>query len=154
LQDLLKEDDEDDEVLKIPKNSKNHGVVMRYFWGSHQRFFKSLCVALKVPSAIALAQRALGEGKCVVIGLQSTGEAAMERSMKNPDQDSMDDFISSPMVLLKTVIKKIFPLPPMTEAEKRNTSINKLKGQAKKKAGKSRFVYSKVEAVSKVLFVQ
>ena len=78
-----------------------------YFWGAHQRFFKELCVQIKVcprrrrahahinrvrtnrharpppcappivqvPEAIAQAKAALAEGKCVVIGLQGTGEA-------------------------------------------------------------------------------
>ena len=48
---------------------------MRYFWGSHQRCFRDLCIASKVPTIVAAARAELAAGKCVVIGLQSTGEA-------------------------------------------------------------------------------
>ena len=41
-------------------------------WSAHQRFFRSLCIAAKVDTAIELAQRAAHEdGHCCVIGLQS-----------------------------------------------------------------------------------
>lgn len=34
-----------------------------------------ICICLQVPATIRLAKKALSEGKCVIIGLQSTGEA-------------------------------------------------------------------------------
>ena len=34
-----------------------------------------MCLGAKVPAAIEVAKKALAEGKCVVIGLQSTGES-------------------------------------------------------------------------------
>uniref|UniRef100_A0A3Q1F2W9 Protein strawberry notch homolog 2 n=1 Tax=Acanthochromis polyacanthus TaxID=80966 RepID=A0A3Q1F2W9_9TELE len=45
------------------------------FWSSHQRFFKYLCIAAKVRCLVELAQKELAAGKCIVIGLQSTGES-------------------------------------------------------------------------------
>lgn len=42
---------------------------------------------------MACAQRALGEGKCVVIGLQSTGESRMSEVIKERGTD-LDDFAS------------------------------------------------------------
>ena len=54
--------------------------MWRYFWSAHQRFFRQLCVAAKVPAVVRIASAAVQEGKCVVIGLQSTGEAALERA--------------------------------------------------------------------------
>lgn len=45
----------------------------RTFWAAQQRFFKLLCVSMKVPAVVALAKEALVNGSCVVIGLQSTG---------------------------------------------------------------------------------
>ena len=44
--------------------------------GAHQRFFRSLCISLKVPRAIEICKRAIAAGQCVVIGLQTTGQAA------------------------------------------------------------------------------
>merc|ERR1711903_147921 len=42
-------------------------------WSGHLRFFRSLITGFKVP------KQALAEDKCVVIGLQSTGEAHAKR---------------------------------------------------------------------------
>jgi hypothetical protein len=84
----------------------------RYFWGQHQRFFMSLCAAMKVPSVVGVARAALAEGKCVVIGLQSTGEASTKQVMEDADSDELDDFISAPAVVLERLIQKTFPMPP------------------------------------------
>ena len=49
--------------------------MWQQFWAAHQRFFKYLCMSAKVPRAVRLARQAQREGKCVIIGLQSTGIA-------------------------------------------------------------------------------
>lgn len=40
-----------------------------------------MCMSAKVPAAVRLANQALLEDKCVVIGLQSTGEARTEEAV-------------------------------------------------------------------------
>lgn len=40
-----------------------------------------MCMSAKVPAAVRLAKQALMEDKCVVIGLQSTGEARTEEAV-------------------------------------------------------------------------
>lgn len=40
-----------------------------------------MCMSAKVPAAVRLAKKALQEDKCVVIGLQSTGEARTEEAI-------------------------------------------------------------------------
>lgn len=45
------------------------------FFGTHQRFFKSLYVAAKVPFLIEQAKAALEAGYAPIIGLQATGES-------------------------------------------------------------------------------
>lgn len=40
------------------------------FWGAHQRYFKQLCISVKVPLIVEEARAALENGNCVVIGLQ------------------------------------------------------------------------------------
>jgi hypothetical protein len=57
-------------------NLKTRGQFHKQYWAAHQRFFRSMCVSLKLPSAVREARAALAAGHCVVIGLQSTGEAA------------------------------------------------------------------------------
>lgn len=44
--------------------------VLSHYWGCHQRFFRAMCMAMKVPSVCEMAKQALAENKCVVIGLQ------------------------------------------------------------------------------------
>ena len=46
-----------------------------------QRFFRHMCMSAKVPAVVRLAKEALAEEKCVVIGLQSTGEARTEEAV-------------------------------------------------------------------------
>lgn len=52
------------------------GSIWRMFWSAQQRFFKLLCVSLKTPTVVEASQKALADGCCVVIGLQSTGVPA------------------------------------------------------------------------------
>ena len=53
--------------------------MWQQFWAAHQRFFKYLCMSAKVPRAVKLARQAKREGKCVIIGLQSTGNTGSSR---------------------------------------------------------------------------
>ena len=46
---------------------------------------------------MALAEAALTEGRCVVVGLQSTGEAATEEARQQAG-GQLDDFVSAPRV--------------------------------------------------------
>ena len=70
---------------------------MRAFWGSHQRFFKQLCVSLKVDELVRVVRGALAAGQSVVIGLQSTGEAALDRAV------SSDEVLSAPISLCRAM---------------------------------------------------
>jgi hypothetical protein len=64
------------EALELidPESNKQKKTVWGQFWSSHQRFFKYLCMACKVPYVVELARKAISSNKCVVIGLQSTGK--------------------------------------------------------------------------------
>jgi hypothetical protein len=83
------------------------------FWSAHQRFFKYLCIAAKVKHAVQLARyfnlinfikgykiikfihrEAIKYGKCVVIGLQSTGEARTLEQLEKDDGE-LSDFVST-----------------------------------------------------------
>lgn len=64
------------------------------FWGAHQRFFKYLCIASKVKYAVEAAHEAIKNGKCVVIGLQSTGEARTLEEF-NIQGGELIDFVST-----------------------------------------------------------
>jgi predicted RNA methylase len=65
-----------DEALLITNGGpRARGVALNKFWGDHQRFFRQVICAFKVPSVIAETETALSESKSVVISLVGTGEA-------------------------------------------------------------------------------
>ncbi|CAB3359035.1 Hypothetical predicted protein [Cloeon dipterum] len=80
------------------------------FWSSHQRFFKYLCIAAKVSHAVQLAREAIKYGKCVVIGLQSTGEARTLEQLEKDDGE-LSDFVSTAKGVMQTLVEKHFPAP-------------------------------------------
>lgn len=90
--DVTSDSDSDDDQALSGK-SRN-----RYYWGQHQRFFMSLLTAIKVDATVALAESALAESKCVVIGIQSTGEASTKQALEDADGDEFESFISAPAV--------------------------------------------------------
>ena len=48
-------------------------AISGQYYSAQLRFFRQLCTAAKVDTVSNLARKMLEEGKCVVIGLQSTG---------------------------------------------------------------------------------
>jgi len=91
----------------IDSEGKLKKTVWGQFWSSHQRFFKYLCMACKVPRVVELAQAALRANKCVVIGLQSTGEA---RTVEQLDEfGEVNEFISTARGVLQNLVEKHFP---------------------------------------------
>jgi hypothetical protein len=53
--------------LPVPRS------IWRQYWATHQRFFRHMCLAAKVPKLVELSQGALANGQSVCVGLQSTG---------------------------------------------------------------------------------
>ncbi|KAL9146939.1 hypothetical protein ABFS82_13G142200 [Erythranthe guttata] len=88
--------------------------VWRLYWASHQRFFRHICMSAKVPAVVRLSKQALGDNKCVVVGLQSTGEARTEEAVTKYGVE-LDDFISGPRELLLKFVEENYPLPDKPE---------------------------------------
>ena len=55
-------------------------------------------------------RRALEEGKCVVIGLQSTGESHTTAAIEK-EGDELDDFVSAPRASVEKLLMRFLPLP-------------------------------------------
>ncbi|KAL1131058.1 hypothetical protein AAG570_012295 [Ranatra chinensis] len=87
------------------------------FWSSHQRFFKYLCISAKVKKAASIAREAVKCGKCVVIGLQSTGEARTLEQLEKEDAD-LTDFVSTAKGVLQTLVEKHFPAPDRSKVNR------------------------------------
>ncbi|OQR69151.1 Protein strawberry notch-like [Tropilaelaps mercedesae] len=80
------------------------------FWGAHQRFFKYLCIAAKVPYVVKVARDAIRDGKCVVIGLQSTGESRTLEQLEEQGGE-LTDFVSTARGVFQSLVEKHFPAP-------------------------------------------
>nr|CAB3485712.1 unnamed protein product [Digitaria exilis] len=88
----------------------NSNQIWRLYWASHQRFFRHLCMSAKVPAVVRLAKEGMAENKCVVVGLQSTGEARTEEAVTKYGVE-MEDFVSGPRELLLKLVEENYPLP-------------------------------------------
>jgi hypothetical protein len=109
--DLLLDFSSTKKPIRLRKGQTPMKAASNIYWSAHQRFFRSLCISLKVPTTISLSKQALSEGKAVVIGLQSTGEFALKQCHENKSLGSLrngDDFISSPAHTLYQLIQKLF----------------------------------------------
>ncbi|CAJ2659094.1 unnamed protein product [Trifolium pratense] len=87
---------------------ENPRLIWRLYWAAHQRFFRHLCMSAKVPTVVRLVNQALMEDKCVVIGLQSTGEARTEDAVLKYGSE-LDDFISGPRELMLKFVEDYYP---------------------------------------------
>jgi hypothetical protein len=129
MQDIYADSDDEEEELSEAEVEaseyrkrcrKRPGHVLNgVYWGAHQRFFRSLCIASKVDVAIQTAKEALEEGHCCIIGLQSTGEARAKDAAKQAGLNScedgtlyLEDYISDSREGMKRILMNLFPLPP------------------------------------------
>lgn len=88
-------------------------LAMRMLYGFHQRFFRGMLIASKVPFLVDSVMQAVAGGQCAVIGLQSTGEARTAAAVEEAGTDVLDDFLSGPEELLKKLIRDYAPMPPV-----------------------------------------
>ncbi|KAK4029142.1 protein strawberry notch [Daphnia magna] len=93
----------------VNADPKMRKTMWAQFWSAHQRFFKYLCIAAKVKHAVKVASEAVKCGKCVVIGLQSTGEARTLEQIEN--EGELSDFVSTAKGVLQSLVDKHFPAP-------------------------------------------
>ncbi len=62
---------------------------------AQNKFYQQLILAFKVPEIQRHTKRAIRAGKCVVIGLQSTGETAVKSALRERDAADVDSLVSS-----------------------------------------------------------
>ncbi|XP_065201185.1 protein strawberry notch isoform X3 [Planococcus citri] len=124
----------------IDAESRMKKTMWGQFWSAHQRFFKYLCIASKVRHAVDVAREAIKCGKCVVIGLQSTGEARTLEQLERDDGE-LSDFVSTAKGVLQSLVEKHFPAPDRNRIHRLlGIDTKKLKqenGNANNEAGSS-----------------
>src|SRR5882724_10692053 len=91
--------------------NRARAVALNKFWGDHQRFFRQVISAFKVPSVIAETEEALKADKSVVISLIGTGEArTREQVAKTIATGGMlEDLDFSPREIIAAMINRAFP---------------------------------------------
>ena len=95
--------------LLVEADKRVRKTMWGQFWSAHQRFFKYLCIASKVPYVVGVANDVQKEGKCVVIGLQSTGEARTIEVVER--EEELTDFVSTAKGVMQSLVEKHFPAP-------------------------------------------
>ncbi len=79
------------------------------YWSSHNKYFKYLSISAKVMPAVRIAKEAVKNGKCVVIGVQSTGEAYTLEQMEK-EGGGLSDFVSTTKNILLSLVNRHFPV--------------------------------------------
>ena len=104
---LLHKFEEAAELISAEKKMRK--TMWGQFWSSHQRFFKYLCIASKVHFVCKVSSDVIKMGKCVVIGLQSTGEARTMEALER--EEDLSDFVSTAKGVIQSLVEKHFPAP-------------------------------------------
>lgn len=110
---------------------------LKHFSLTQQRFFKILCVSLKMKDLVKDVKKALSNGLSVVIGIQSTGESTIDQMQLKVGRSY--EMISTAREVMLNLVKNHFPthaqgkdpkhLENDTSSERRNKileEINKL----------------------------
>jgi len=86
-------------------------IALNKFWADHQRFFRQIICAFKVPSVIAETETALSEGKSVVISLVGTGEARTKEQVAKATANGglLEDLDFSPREVIAAMVDRAFP---------------------------------------------
>ncbi len=87
------------------------GIALQKFWGDHQRFFRQVICAFKVPAVIEEVEAALAQVKSAVISLVGTGEAKTKEQISRvvADGGALEDLDFSPREVLAAMIERGFP---------------------------------------------
>jgi len=113
--------------LETASDETKDKTGIKAYWGAHQRFFRGLITGLKVPFVVEQCKQALRDGHCAVIGLQSTGESALNYAAEQENWTTggsdVGDHLSSPTFWSAIrFLEKNFPVksiePPSTIRER------------------------------------
>ena len=85
--------------------------ALNKFWGDHQRFFRQVISAFKVPTVIEETEKAISEGKSVVISLVGTGEARTREQVARAKAagGTLEDLDFSPREVIANMVARGFP---------------------------------------------
>lgn len=99
-------------ALDITNSSKiSRRYVVGQFWAEHQRCFRNLITAFKVPTIIREIETALAEQKSIVVSITGTGEANTKKQISRAidEEEAIDDLDFSPRETLSRLVENCFP---------------------------------------------
>ncbi|KAJ8614621.1 hypothetical protein CTAYLR_008995 [Chrysophaeum taylorii] len=99
--------DDTQKAWKTSEEKRRTTSAKAFYFGAHQRFFRSLLMSVKVDAVVDTANKALRAGQCVVIGLQSTGESVTRHASDGATEgEAFVGFVSAPKFTLCRAIKR------------------------------------------------
>lgn len=99
-------------ALDITNSSKiSRRYVVGQFWAEHQRCFRNLITAFKVPTIIREIENALGQQQSIVVSITGTGEAQTKKQISRAidEEEAIDDLDFSPRETLSRLVENCFP---------------------------------------------
>lgn len=85
--------------------------AVNQFWGEHQRCFRNLITAFKVPTLIREIEDALGRKESVVVSITGTGESQTKKQIERAadQEEALDSLDFSPRETLTRLVANCFP---------------------------------------------
>ena len=86
--------------------------VVGQFWAEHQRCFRNLITAFKVPTLVREIENALAEKQSIVVSITGTGEAQTKKQIEraSDEEEAIDDLDFSPRETLSRLVESCFPV--------------------------------------------
>jgi hypothetical protein len=110
-------------ALRITNSGKaSRRYVVGQLWAEHQRCFRNLIIAFKVPTLIREIEMALSRKQSVVISLTGTGEAQTKKQIGRDagEEEAIDELDFSPRETLSRQVENCFPLKVFQEETNAN----------------------------------
>ncbi|NJM52094.1 MAG: hypothetical protein HC846_01095 [Blastocatellia bacterium] len=97
--------------------------VVGQFWAEHQRCFRNLITAFKVPTIIREIESALAEQQSIVVSITGTGEAQTKKQISRAidEEEAIDDLDFSPRETLSRLVENCFPTKVFQEETDNNS---------------------------------
>ena len=111
-------------ALDITNSSKiSRRYVVGQFWAEHQRCFRNLITAFKVPTIIREIENALGQQQSIVVSITGTGEAQTKKQISRAidEEEAIDDLDFSPRETLSRLVENCFPIKVFQEETDNNS---------------------------------
>ena len=99
-------------ALDLTNSGKaTRATAMNQFWAEHQRCFRNLITAFKVPTLIREIEDALARKESIVVSITGTGESQTKKQIERAadQEEAIDSLDFSPRETLTRLVSNCFP---------------------------------------------